>query len=72
MAAAWSRDGSRLAVGGIDGVVRLLEAGSLRELVGLRGHVARVMALEFAPDDACLVSSSRDGTMRAWTAPGTR
>jgi WD40 repeat protein/serine/threonine protein kinase len=72
VAVAWSRDGSRLAVGGIDGVVRLLEAGSLRELVGLRGHVARVMALEFAPADACLVSSSRDGTMRAWTAPGTR
>ncbi|MBK9472150.1 MAG: protein kinase [bacterium] len=70
--AAWSRDGTRLAVGGIDGVVRLLDAGSLREMVGLRGHVARVMALGFAPDDACLVSSSRDGTMRAWTALGAR
>ena len=69
-AVAWSRDGDRLAIGGIDGAVRLLDASTLRELVALRGHVARVTDLEFGPGDACLVSSSRDGSVRVWTAPG--
>ncbi len=56
----------RPSSGGVDGVVRLFDAASLRELVGLRGHVARVTALEFAPGDSSLVSGSRDGTLRLW------
>lgn len=70
-AVAWSRDGTRLAIGGIDGAVRLLDATTLRELVALRGHVARVTDLDFGQGDACLVSSSRDGSVRVWTAPGS-
>ncbi len=66
---AWSGDGQRIAVAGIDGAVRLLQADSLRELVGLRGHIARVVALAFVADDSLLVSSSRDGTVRVWAAP---
>lgn len=69
-AVSWSRDGSRLAIGGIDGVIRIMDSTSLEELAGLRGHVARVTSLVFADGDECLVSGSRDGTMRLWLTGG--
>ena len=68
-ALAWSRDGRRLALAGGDGVVRLLDPESLREWVGLRGHVAWVSSLAFGPGDSLLVSTSRDGSLRLWDAP---
>ncbi len=71
-ALAWSRDGRRLALAGSDGVVRLLDPESLREWVGLRGHVAWVSSLAFGPGDSLLVSTSRDGTLRLWDAPPAR
>jgi WD40 repeat protein/serine/threonine protein kinase len=71
-ALAWSRDGRRLALAGSDGVVRLLDPESLREWVGLRGHVAWVSSLAFGPGDSLLVSTSRDGTLRVWDAPAAR
>src|SRR5262245_6360231 len=59
-ALAVNRDGTLLATGGDDHVVRLwgLEGGKQGELTG---HGGAVTALAFAPDGGRLVSASGDG-----------
>jgi WD40 repeat protein len=66
VAVAYSADGSRLAVGGLDQAVTLLDPETGRELVSLHGHVAGIVSLVFSPRDEFLVSASNDGTVRIW------
>jgi WD40 repeat protein len=64
-AVAFSGDGRRLFAAGEDGLIRVLEPGSGREVVQLGGHTDAVISLCSGPDDR-LVSSSRDGTVKLW------
>ena len=63
-------DGLRLVGGGDDGVVRMWEATTGRELLTLRGHGGRVTAVAVRPSGPDrpveLLSSAEDATLRFW------
>ncbi len=62
---ALSPDDRLAAVGGLDGVVRVVELASGRTVAVLEGHQERVATLAWA-SDARLLSGSWDGTVRLW------
>jgi WD40 repeat protein len=65
-AAIFHPDGSRIASGGRDRLVRLWDAATGEELVRLPGHSDYFYSLAFSPDGKTLVSSSGDTTLRLW------
>jgi RNA polymerase sigma factor (sigma-70 family) len=56
-AVAYSRDGKRLASAGFDGIVRLWEPDSGKEIRQFKGHLGHVRCLAFSPDGKVLASS---------------
>jgi WD40 repeat protein len=75
-AVAWSSDGSRLAAGYINGIIRLWNIDTAavvqtfkandRPYINRGVSLSAVLALNFSPDDTLLSSISRDGTLRQW------
>ena len=64
----FNADGSVLASGSSDGIVRLWK-NSYNEVVPLAGHADYVSALEWVPaSNSVLISGSVDGTLRVWDA----
>ncbi|HMO65800.1 MAG TPA: hypothetical protein PKE47_11380, partial [Verrucomicrobiota bacterium] len=66
---AWSPDGQTLAGGTFEGLIKLWNRRTLREVGTLRAHCSMVVALGFSPDGRHLVSTGLDGNTRIWTAP---
>jgi WD40 repeat protein len=64
---AVSPDGTLLATGARDGVVRLWDASSLRPLARWPAHPETVTALAFLPDSRGLLSAGADHTVGRWS-----
>lgn len=56
----------RLAIGHVDGTIRLLDDATMEEVCVLRGHTRNVLHLSFSPDGAFLISYGAEGTIRVW------
>jgi WD40 repeat protein len=66
-ALAFSRDGKVLATGNKDGLLRLWDTVTGKELSDPRAHQGVVRAVAFAPDGGLVASASGiDGTLRLW------
>lgn len=68
--AAIAPGGDRLAVGALDGRIRLVDLRSLRFIGDTARHDDAVLALRFSPDGTRLLSTSRDQLVRLWDVPG--
>jgi WD40 repeat protein len=66
---AFNREGSILASGNYDGVIRLWSVSEGDLLVVLQGHERKVKSLAFNPAGSMLASTSSDGTIRLWGVP---
>jgi WD40 repeat protein len=62
----YSPNGELIVTGGYDGVARVFEASSGRELQTFDDHEGEVLGAAFSPDSTRVVSFSRDGTARVW------
>jgi WD40 repeat protein len=65
-ALAFSPDGSRVASGSGDRLVRLWDARTGALLAVLEGHTSAVLAVAFSPDGKLVVSAGADRTLRVW------
>lgn len=67
-ALAWSADSRLLASGHVDGMVRIWEAETGREIARLEQHIDVVPALAFSPGGEWLATCGYDGTVVLWRA----
>jgi len=65
-AAAFSRDGSTLAVACADDTIRLLDVATGRLLGTCTGHKQNIPSVALSPDGKTLASASDDSTLKLW------
>ncbi|MEK6644274.1 MAG: SRPBCC domain-containing protein [Planctomycetota bacterium] len=66
MSVAISPDGTLIASGGNDNLVKLWDAATGKEVATLQGHTAPIFTVTFSPDGDLIASSSQDKTVRVW------
>jgi WD40 repeat protein len=65
----WSPDGSLVATaGGKDNTARVWDAGTGEELLLFDLHADWIWSIDWSPDGASVVTSSKDGTAMVWDA----
>lgn len=69
---AFSPNGSIVAAGSLDGVVRLWNVGTGEIVKRLVGHKDSVHSIAFTPDGNGLISGSLDKSMKYWSYPGQK
>ncbi|NXI54311.1 WDHD1 protein, partial [Chloroceryle aenea] len=62
----FSSDGSRVAAGSSDFMIKVVEVTDSSKQKTFRGHDAPVLSLSFDPRDVYLASASCDGSVRVW------
>ena len=65
---AFSPDGSSILAGSRDGLARLWDANSGKEIRSFAGHTEMVNSVAFSPDGHLVVTASSDKTARLWDA----
>ena len=65
---AFRPDGQQLASGYDDGVIKVWEANTGREVIATMGHEAMIFDLDYTPDGQHIVSGSIDGIIKVWEA----
>jgi len=65
-AVAFSPDNKLLATGDFNGMIRLWEVTSGKELLSCKGHISWVRSVIFSHDGQILASSSNDQTIKLW------
>jgi WD40 repeat protein/tRNA A-37 threonylcarbamoyl transferase component Bud32 len=68
LAAAFSPDGRRIVVGGVDRRVRVWDAITGKQLFLLKGHSGPVSSVAFSPDGTQIATAGLEGTARMWNA----
>ncbi|NXW08941.1 WDHD1 protein, partial [Fregetta grallaria] len=63
----FNSDGTKIAAGSSDFMVKVVEVTDSSKQKTLRGHDAPVLSLSFDPRDVYLASASCDGSVRVWT-----
>jgi WD40 repeat protein len=63
---AFSPDGQRLACGGLDRIVRVLDAATWKEVRSFRGSTSLIADVAFSPDGQRLAASCFDGSIKVW------
>ena len=63
---SFSPDGTILASGAYDRIVRLWDVETRQEIATLEGHEGGVYSVSFSLDGTILASSANDGTIRLW------
>jgi WD40 repeat protein len=66
--ACFTPDGTRIAAGGAEPAIRIIDVATGRAVARLHGHTGRILSLESSPQHDRLVSASFDGTLRLWDA----
>jgi WD40 repeat protein len=70
-AVVFSPDGSIIATGGSDKMVRFWKTDGTPARAPLYGHADAVRGLSFRPDGEVVASASSDGTVKLWRIDGT-
>ncbi len=68
VAVAYSPDGTRIAVAAFDGVARIFDARTRRELASFDGHEGTLTSASFSPEGKRVVTTGADNTARVWEA----
>jgi WD40 repeat protein/predicted Ser/Thr protein kinase len=69
---AYSPDGKFALSGGVDGVVKLWQVSSGRQLRSFVGHAAGILSVAFSPDGKLALSGDGDGTIKLWEVSSGR
>jgi WD40 repeat protein len=69
---AFSQDGTRLAVGGGDGTVAILEFPKMTRVATLMGHPAGIIYVAFSNDASRLVSIDSSWNLKLWNLATTK
>ena len=69
---AFSPDGTRLAMGGIEGMVEVWDTATGQKVQTFKGHSGPVDTMAFSPDGTRLATGGADGTLRLWDATRRR
>jgi WD40 repeat protein len=67
---AFSPDGKYLALGDVDGTVKIWEMPGGKLIQTLTEHGECVLSVVFSPDGKYLASGDRNGTIKIWEMPG--
>ncbi len=65
---AFSLDGSRIAAGGEDGLLRIFKADTGEQLAEVSGQGMEILTLAFSPDGSRIASAGMDRKVRIWDA----
>ncbi len=62
----WSRNGTLIATGGLDGTARVWDATTGEQRLVLAGTAGLVANVAFSPDGTRLLTGGGDGSARVW------